>query len=196
MVPSTYRPVFLIAAPLAWAVVLLWHPTPDVDAIYSSLRDDSTRWLVVHFGTLLFIGLTAVALDLLVHDLPGPLPRTVRWAAAAFALFYGAAEAVIGIAAGVLVRHGDAAGAQALWDDPVSDDILTTLGGVAWVVAVLAAALALHRAGASPFVPLLLILSSAVVLHGPPIGPLGLLSFAGAALLWERRAAVTRTGAS
>lgn len=68
----------------------------------------------------------------------------------AFVLFYGAAEAVSGVATGVLVQHvadlpaseqAPAAGVvQALWDEFLTDDLLFLVGSVAWVVAVVAAA--------------------------------------------------------
>jgi hypothetical protein len=95
-----YRLVFLLAVPLAWAVLLMFHPAPDPDDIYGSLRDESTQWLVVHVGTLLFIGLMGAALFLLVSDLSGLAATVSRVAAGAFVLGYGAGEAILGIAAG------------------------------------------------------------------------------------------------
>jgi hypothetical protein len=62
---------FLLGVPLAWAVLLLFHPSPDVNDLYGSLQDQLNRWIVVHLGMLLFIGLTGAALYLLVRDLPG-----------------------------------------------------------------------------------------------------------------------------
>ena len=59
---------FLIGVPLAWAVLLLFHPGGEGD-IYPALRDDVTRWLVVHVGTMVFIPLLAVAIYLLVQGI-------------------------------------------------------------------------------------------------------------------------------
>ena len=67
-----YRLAFLIGVPLAWAVLLAFHGAPDPDDVYGSLSDEATRFLIVHVGGLLFIGLIGVALDLLVQDLPRP----------------------------------------------------------------------------------------------------------------------------
>ena len=64
-----------------------------------------TRWQVVHVGTLQFIGLMGLAVYLLVRDLPGTVARVSRWAAAVFILFYGAWEAVAGLAVGALVQY-------------------------------------------------------------------------------------------
>ena len=156
---------------------------------------------------MLFIGLIGAALLALVRDLPGPAARVCRVAAGAFVVLYGAGEAVLGVAVGVLVRRANglpdedraptAQAIQALWDDPVAAHLIPTTGAVAWVVAaVVAAAIAFHLAGAPWAVPVLLVLSSIVVLHGPPLGPVGLLCFAAAVpvLAVSRRpvAAVTR----
>jgi hypothetical protein len=139
---SPYRLSFLLAVPLAWAVLLMFHPAPDPSDIYGSLRDESTQWLVVHIGTLLFIGLMGAALFLLVSGLPGLAAKVSRVAAGAFVLCYGAAEAILGIAAGVLVRYGNvapeneragvAAAIQSLWDDMISADLAATVGASPW----------------------------------------------------------------
>lgn len=130
---SPHRLTFLLAVPLAWAVLLLFHPAPDPADIYGSLRAESTQWLIVHVGTLLFIGLMGAALFVLVSGLPGLPAMISRVAAGAFILCYGAAEAILGIAAGVLVRYanvapeheraGVAAAIQRLWDDVISADL-------------------------------------------------------------------------
>jgi hypothetical protein len=182
--------------PLAWAVLLMFHPAPNPDDIYGSLREESTTWLIVHFGTLLFIGLMGAAVFVLVRDLSGSAAQVSRVAAGAYVLFYGAGEAILGIATGVLVQHTNAApeneraaataAIQALWEDMLSADVAATIGAVAWVVAILAAAIALRPTGAPLAVSLVLAVSAIAALHGPPIGPVGLLFFAAAVVLFAR----------
>lgn len=70
---------FLIGVPLAWAVLLLFHPAPDDGDIYGSLRHDASAMVIVHLGTLLFIGLIGAALYLLVRALPGRRRGSVGW---------------------------------------------------------------------------------------------------------------------
>jgi uncharacterized membrane protein YiaA len=186
----------LLVIPLSWAALLMFHPAPDPDDIYGSLRDEATQWLLVHVGTLLFIGLMGAALILLVSDLRGLAATVSRVAAGAFILCYGAAEAILGIAAGVLVRYanvapeneraGLAAAIQRLWDDMISADLAATVGAVAWAVGIIAAAVALRQAGAPLAVSLLLAVSTIALLHGPPIGPIGLVFFAAAVALLAR----------
>lgn len=126
-----------------------------------------------------------------------------RVAIGTFMLFYGAAEAIAGIATGTLVQYASdlppdaqaaAAGAvQTLWDDFVTGDLLFLIGSIAWVVAVIAAAAAYRQIGVPLIVSILLALSAIAVFHAPPISPIGLLLLAGAVVLLARsqRAAVT-----
>jgi hypothetical protein len=197
--PATQRRAFgaakvavLIGVPLAWAVLLWFHPSVAADDVYGSLRDEVVTYQVVHIGTLVFIGLMGLAVYLLVRDLPGRAASISRVAAGVFVLFYGAWETVIGLATGALVQHANDVPAD---ERPVVSDAIQSLqenvvvgessfamgiGGLAWVVAVIAAAVAYRRAGAPVVVTVLLGLSAVVISHPPPIGPFGLLCFAAA----------------
>jgi hypothetical protein len=190
---------FLVGMPITWAVLLWFHPdVPDPDNVYEGLRDDVTAYLVVHVGMLVFIGLIGIALYMLVRDLPGKAATISRLAIGPFVLFYSAWETVIGLATGVLVQHGNDSpagqrpaisdGIQALGDNAIVGEmgILSIVGGLAWVTAVLAAAIALRRAGAPVVATVLLALSVVVVSHPPPIGPIGLACFAGAVVMLYR----------
>ncbi len=183
----------LVGVPLAWAVLLWFHPDVDPDRVYESLRDQVDTYLVVHVGTLVFIGLMGVALYLLVRDLPGRAATISRLAIGPFVLFYAAWETVIGLAIGVLVQHANDAPArerpavadaiQAVGGNVIVGDagILLAVGALAWITAVIAAAVALHGAGAPLLAVILVGLSAVVVSHPPPIGPVGLVCFAAAA---------------
>jgi hypothetical protein len=192
---SRQEVAFLLGVPLAWAVLLLFHPAVD-DPVYDSLVDDADAFFVVHVGMLFFIGLIGAALYLLVRDLPGMPAKVDRWAIVPFILLYAAGEAVLGIATGVIVQEGVdapvseqegiAASAQALWDNFVAGDLLIALGGIAWIVAIIGAVVAYKRLGASMGILILLGLSAFVAGHDPPIGPIALLCFAGAVVLIVR----------
>jgi len=183
----------LVGVPLAWAALLWFHPDVDPDRVYESLRDQVDTYLVVHVGTLVFIGLMGVALYLLVRDLPGRAATVSRLAIGPFVLFYAAWETVIGLAIGVLVQHANDAPArerpavadaiQAVGGNVIIGDagILLAIGALAWITAVIAAAVALHGAGAPLLAVILVGLSAVVVSHPPPIGPVGLACFAAAA---------------
>jgi hypothetical protein len=145
-----------------------------------------------------FIGLLGLVIYLLVRDLPGTAARVSRWAAAVFVLFYGAWEAVAGLTVGALVQYTNglpaaerSTGADAIEsvnDNAIGGDfgLLDGVGALAWITAVIAAALAVRRAGAPLSAAVLLALSAIVVNHPPPTGPLGLACFAAAVLLIAR----------
>ena len=200
------RPViaFAIGVPLAWAVLLWFHPDVDPDNVYGSLRDDVTPYLVVHVGTLIFIGLMGAALYLLVRGMPGTAARVSRLAIGPFVVLYAAWEAVIGLAIGVMVQHGNDAPIgqrpavadtiQSIGSNGIIGDagIVGLVGALAWAVAVIAAAVAYRGAGAPTLAWLLLAMSAVVASHPPPIGPIGLVFFAGAVALLARGERVSR----
>jgi hypothetical protein len=200
------RPViaFAIGVPLAWAVLLWFHPDVNPDDVYGSLQDDVTAYLVVHVGTLVFIGLMGAALYLLVRDMPGTAARISRLAIGPFVVLYAAWETVIGIAIGTMVQHGNDApvGQQAAVADTIQSigssaiigdaGVVGLLGALAWAVAVIAAAVAYRGAGAPTLAWLLLAMSTVVASHPPPIGPIGLVFFAGAVALLARSERASR----
>ena len=121
---------------------------------YEDLRHEVSAYLIVHVGTLIFIGLMGVALYMLVRDLPGKAAAISRLAIGPFVLFYAAWETVIGLAIGVLVQHANhvpageraavsdaiqAVGANAIIGDA---GVLLTVGALTWITAVIAAAVA------------------------------------------------------
>jgi hypothetical protein len=189
---------FLIAVPLGWAVVLLFHGNAPRDDIYSGLHDEVARWQVVHVFTLVAIGLMAAAVYLLVRNLDGTAATVCRVALLPFVLFYAAWEAVIGLATGALVQQANDApadelpahseGIQALQDNAIVGDpgVLLALGSLGWWTAIIAAAVAYRGTGAPRAAWVLLGLSVIIVAHPPPAGPLGLVLFAVAALLLAR----------
>ena len=190
--------VLTIGAPLAWAVLLWFHPDVDPDHVYAALREHAVAYQIVHVGTLVFIGLMGLALYLLVRDLPGRAARISRLAIGPFVVFYAAWESVIGLAIGALVQHGNDApvrqrpavadAIQSLGENAIVGDagVVVMVGSLAWVVAVVAAAIAYRQVGAPLLAAILLAVSFMVVSHPPPIGPIGLLCFASAAALLAR----------
>ena len=103
-------------------------------------------------------------------------------------MFYAAFDAIAGISTGILARAagegalGDQAAVAAietLFHDPVKN-LLGDIGVYAWIVALVAAAVALYRAGA-PRAPLVLLVLPAIFLtsfdHAFPFGSLTFGSF-------------------
>jgi hypothetical protein len=199
---------FLIGVPLAWAVLLLFHPGGEGD-IYPALRDDVTRWLVVHVGTMVFIPLLAVAIYLLVQGVENTAARVCRIALATFALFYTAWEVLMGIGTGVLVEdvNGLPVAERGTGSDLVNDftenifvrdfGVFNVIGSLSLITATIAAGIALRRQAGVPLsVPILLGLCGFMIAaHPPPFGPIGLVIFITAVLLYARSQAAARTRA-
>jgi hypothetical protein len=204
---SRAETAFLIGVPLAWGILLLFHPT-GAGQLYPELHDKVTRWEIVHVGTMIFIPLMAVAVYLLLRGIESLAARVSRIALALFALFYTAWEILLGIGLGVVTGQVNdlpaadrSVGAElvegyddnALIGDP---GVFTAIGGLGWVVAVIAAAIALRGAGAPLSAAIFLGLSSIVAAHPPPIGPLGLAFFIAAVIILVRAQAAPLPAAS
>lgn len=192
--------VFVIGVPLVWAVLLLFHPTGDDEDIYAGLHDVVDRWLVAHVGMMVLIPLFAAAIYLLVRGIDNTAARVCRIALAPFVVFYTAWEVLLGIGTGVLVQdvNGLPADERGTGSDLVNeftDNILlrdygffSIIGGLSLITATIAAGMALRRQAGVPIaVPILLGLSGFLIVpHPPPIGPLGLVLFIAAVLLYAR----------
>jgi hypothetical protein len=191
---SRAEAAFLICVPLAWALLLLFHPTGD--SYYEVISDCVTPWLAVHLGTLVFIPLLAAAMFVLLRGIDGTAASVSRVALVVFAVVYAAFEVTVGIGSGIL---GDAinalpaaeraTGAEVLTRYNESDviTVLSTLGSLAWLVAVMAAGIALYSRANTPssivVVALFLISAPGIVIHVTPFGPAGLALFIVAVLL-------------
>ena len=192
------RRVFLVACPLALAVVLWFHP-PGGDDIYEGVRDDVDAWLVVHTVFLFFIPLIAFAAYLLLTGLTSRSATVSRASLVLFLVFYTAYEVTVGLVVGLLVDYANGlpAAEQVVVADAIQDysynwivgdpmSVALALGLLGWVVAMIAAAIALRRAGVGWTATVLVGLTAVFAIHPPPVGPAGLVCFAVAAVLVER----------
>jgi len=177
-----WRRLVLVGTPLALAVLELFHPQPT-GAVEAVEQGEWFFWF--HMIQVPLIGLIALAVYLLTEGLVGRAVTVSRWAAGVFAVFFSAYDAAAGIATGFVLRsaEGLSADEQAVVFEMVKDMpevslifILSIVGTAGWVVALIAAAVALRRAGAArgPFV--LLILAGVFLLGGHPF-PFGTLAF-------------------
>ena len=193
------RRALLIGAPVALAVVELFHPLYSTDAL-EQLLPVADRWLLVHLLQAPLIGLLALAAYLIVDGLEGYAARIARVGAITFGLLYVALDSVAGIATGVLARSATslaaaeqvvaAAAIDELFSDPLvggGPSVVTIAASAAWLVAVLAAALALRGAGAHRIAVVLIGLSALLfpLGHTPPNAQLALGCFAAGVALLE-----------
>jgi hypothetical protein len=176
------RRAVLLGTPLVLAVLEIFHPRPS--GVSDSVEVGG--WFMwFHIIQVPLFGLMALAVYLLSEGLEGRAVMVSRWAIGVFAVFFSAYDAAAGIATGYALRNaqGLSAGAQeaiyeAVIDMPGLSLIfgLSIVGTGAWVVALIAAAIALRRAGAprGPFI--FLILAGVFLMGGHPF-PGGTLAF-------------------
>ena len=191
---------FMIGVPLAWAVLLMFHPKGDGTRIYRDIQDQVTAMMAVHVGMMLFIPLLAVAVFLLLRGIEGTAAQISRVAIIVFVVFFSAWETLQGTANAILVNavnglpEGEqATGATVIQDfaeHPLARDlgVFATVGSLAVFTAMIAAGIALRRhAGAPAAVPVLLGLCGLLIgAHPPPLGPIALVCFAAAVFLCWR----------
>jgi len=174
------RSLVLLGTPLALALLEIFHPERPSGA---SEAVEQGVWF--HIIQVPLIGLIALAVYLLTDGLEGRAVSVSRWSIGVFAVFFSAYDAAAGIGTGYALRNaqGLSAEGQAAVYETVKDLPLFSLpfglsivGTLGWAVALIAAAIALRRAGVSrgPFV--LLILAGVFLMGGHPF-PAGTLAF-------------------
>jgi hypothetical protein len=179
---SLWSRLVLLGTPLALAVLEFFHPDAS-DAAEAVDQGDWFFWF--HMIQLPLIGLMALAVYLLTEDLEGRAVTVSRWATGVFAVFFSAYDAAAGIATGFALRNAQSLSPEdqsvvyeSVKDMPGVSAIfsLSIVGTGAWVVALVAAAMARRRAGASRITFVLLILAGVFLLAGHPF-PGGTLAF-------------------
>jgi hypothetical protein len=179
---TVLRRIVLLGTPLALAIMEYFHPEPGSVA---EAVEHGGWFMTFHFIQLPLIGLMALAVYLLTDGLEGQAVSVSRWAVGVFAVFFSAYDAAVGIATGYVLRNaqGLSAEAQATVFETVKDlpgfslpFVLSIVGTLGWVVALIAAARVLRRAGASRVPFILLILAGVFLMGGHPY-PAGTLAF-------------------
>ena len=178
------RRLLLLGAPLALAVLMLFHPSP-YDDVAGELVPIAAWWTALHAAQFVLFALVGAAVWLLVEGLRGIAATVARVGAVVFVLFYDIGDAIAGVATGVLAG-GAASGAlsersaveavEAIFADPTKN-LFFQVGIYAWILALAAAAVALWRAG-SPRLPLLLLAPAAYFTTFDHARPFGSLAFA------------------
>jgi hypothetical protein len=196
MAPALRR-WFVPAVPLVLAAVLLFHPQGG-GRIYDGVTGAAGRWLLVHVGLAVLVGLLAVAVWMLLDGMRGRAATISRVALLPFVAGFLVWEANAGIGTAVLVDYAEglppaerevvAGAVQELWSNPFVGEpsVFNAIGNLSWIVAMIAAAVAFSRAGAGRAVTALLALSSLFVFHAVIVGSVALVCLAAAAFLVER----------
>lgn len=198
---SVLLPVLVVGAPLALAVLELFHPQP-----HDLMHLDTAKWLAVHYLQIPLFPLTAVAAGLLLRGRFGFLHALVWVALFVFGVSFTAFDTAAGVVTGLLVKAARNSGSfeawqqpiMTVWKDPIlggapgTSPILAVLGSIAWSVALVGVAVEIWRTKRSWILSFLLIVSafglSIFKTHAWPGGPVsfGALAIAAGALEWSR----------
>jgi hypothetical protein len=195
------------AGPLVWAVLIIFHPIPGGDTPYEEIKDVVDRWLVVHVGQLILTPFLFLAVWRLLDGLSSSAAKVSRAALVVWTVFFSAYDSIQGTATGILTRWandrpGDEQVAVAPAIEFVVEDSqlagnISAIGLVAaasWLVVAIAAAVALHKAGAGRAVVVATCLSVVVVAHSAPAA-IGFVALFVAGVLRERHRAKSVVGA-
>ena len=195
------------AGPLLWAVMIVFHPNPGGDSPFEGIRNDVDRWLFIHIGQLILTPFVFLAVWRLLNGLTSTSARISRAALVVWTVFFSAFDTVQGIATGILTRHanGLAAEEQAGYAQAIefivedsalagNYSVVGFVAGASWLVVAIAAAVALHKAGAGKAVVAAAGLSIVVAAHTAPAA-IGFLALFLAGVLRERERARSEPGA-
>lgn len=205
--PVSISRLLLYAGPLLWAVMIVFHPNPGGDSPFEGIRNDVDRWLFIHIGQLILTPLVFLAVWRLLNGLTSTSARISRAALVVWTVFFSAYDTVQGIATGILTRHanGLAAEEQAGYAQAIefivedstlagNYSVVGFVAGASWLVVAIAAAVALHKAGAGKAVVAAAGLSIVVAAHTAPAA-IGFLALFLAGVLRERERARSEPGA-
>jgi hypothetical protein len=199
--------ILTFIGPLVWAVLVLFHPLPEGDSAYEGIKDVYDRWLIVHVGQLILTPFLFLAVWKLLDGLTSSAATVSRCALVVWTVFFSAYDSIQGVTTGVLARHandlaGDGqAGIAAAIDYLVEDSLLAgdvsfigLVAGAAWLTVSIAAAVALHQAGAGRAIVVATAVSTVFAMHTIPAA-IGLIALCVAAILRDRRRTTPATGA-
>jgi hypothetical protein len=144
------------------------HPSSggvgDEPPPYEGIADDANKWIFVHFSQLVLTPLLALGVWMLLDGIQSVAAMVARAFLVVWMVFFSAFDAIAGIAVGVLTRYANnLAGEERQAVVGAIDflfqesrlaggdnySVLGILGQFSWVVLVLAALVALWRAGVS-----------------------------------------------
>ncbi len=194
MSKKSLETLITIAAPLALAILELFHPHPH-DLFQLDLR----TWMFVHYMQLPLFALSAFAAVLLVRDVSGFAASIARIAMFVFAISYIAFDTAAGVVTGVLLQAAKASATPQSWQPAVTTvwmhpiiggagpaPLLAVVGSIAWFVGAIATGWIAWRRRGSWIAAILLVVSavglSIFKTHAWPGGPVtfGALSAAAA----------------
>jgi hypothetical protein len=161
------------------------------------IADEANKWIFVHFSQLVLTPLLALGVWMLLDGIQSVAATVARAALVLWVVFFSAFDAIAGIAVGVLTRYANSLAGEEqeavvgaidfLFGDSQlaggnNFSVLGNLGQFTWAVLVLAATVALWRAGVSRLIGAAL-LSGLFATHNGYAAAVGLVALLLAELL-------------
>jgi hypothetical protein len=149
------RRIIVLGTPLALAILNLFHPTFSPITAFQAIRPHLDWWITLHILNLPLFALLGLAAILLLEGESGLVATCSRVLLAIFAVVNPAFDAMVGLGSGTLVRFG--AMLPVSQQGPIvqlteeffrSGTLASTIGlvgSMAWLLGLLAAAVALAR---------------------------------------------------
>ena len=192
-----------LAATLLWVALTFLHPggVGNEPAPYEGIADDANKWILVHFAQLVLTPFVAVGVWMLLNGIHSVAATVARASLVVWMVFFSAFDAIAGIAVGVLTRYANSLAGEEqeavigaidfLFQDSRfaggnNFSLLGDLGQFSWVVLVLAATVALWRAGAARLIVLATLVSVLFATHAGYMAAVGLIALFVAELLTFR----------
>ena len=205
---SWYAIAAVMVAPLALAIVELFHPHP-----HDLFGLDVDRWMFVHYAQIPLFPLAALSVAMLVRERADLWALLCRVGMFVFAVAFTSFDTAAGLVIGLLVKAAKASGTpeawrdmiDAVWFDPIlggqgftDAPVLALIGRLSLSAGAVAGAISLKRGGHGWAPVLLLAIASFGInvfkTHAWPGGPLtfGGIAIAAGWIRWESLRRQTR----
>jgi hypothetical protein len=196
------RRFILLGAPLMLGILEIWHPTSVVFDQMVSSPESAKWWLTLHLIQLPLFGLLALAMYYVLEGVQNLFATISRIALWFFVVYYGALDAIAGIATGILFNKAQTFNFtneedplfNATFDlffslftlDAPGASIISQIAVGSWFIAGLAAALALYMKGLNRVGVIFISLATLVFhSHAYPNGTIGMFLLAAGIFLIE-----------
>src|SRR5918994_1111639 len=118
------RRALLVTVPVLWMGVAYIHPNADPETPAASLDGHVDTWIFVHVAQLFLVAGLAGLLWTLIRDRTGRAATLVRVTMPVYLVMFAAFDSVVGLAAGLILRHdrGDGEAAVSLIGNGIAGD--------------------------------------------------------------------------
>jgi len=183
--PKLLQYAILFGVPIFVGAINLAHPviSPSV-GVYQTVLPQVEWWIILHVLNLVGFALLGLAVYVLIRDERGIAATVSRMALVVFIPFYVGFDALIGLGTGTLVQYAghlppnQLAAAKlaidAVWTSGLGT-VLASIGSIAWVISVFAAAIALTEPGRRRAATAVAVLAFGLVGWGVSTSSVGML---------------------